>query len=124
MPQSRAEVELSTRRAAVMFFLSFLFLAVAAVPVQAVPEAGLGHMGTALYALAALWAVLLAEALEGLRHCERPTRALARLLVITLLPPFRMTLATAPTGGRVWLPLLGWQPAGRDLAERLERVLS
>jgi hypothetical protein len=124
MPQSRAEADLPTRRAAVMFFLSFLFLAVAAVPVHAVPEAGLEHMGTALYALAALWVVLLAEALEGLRHCEHPTRALARLLIIALLPPFRMTLATMPTGGRVWLPLLGWQRADRELAEHLERVFS
>lgn len=124
MSQTCPEAGLPTRRAAAMFFLSLLFLAVAAVPVQAVPEAGLGHMAAALYVLAALWLVLVVEALEGLRHCERPTRVLARLLIITLLPPFRMTLATASTDGRVWLPLLGWQPPGRELAERLERVLS
>jgi hypothetical protein len=124
MSQTCPEAGLPTRRAAAMFFLSLLFLAVAAVPVQAVPEAGLGHMAAALYVLAALWLVLVVEALEGLRHCERPTRVLARLLIITLLPPFRMTLATASTDGRVWLPLLGWQPPGRELAERLERALS
>ena len=41
-----------------------------------------------------------------------------------LLPPLRLGACDHATGKSIWLPGLGWQPVGRDLEQRLERVSS
>ncbi|MBC8113183.1 MAG: potassium channel protein, partial [Candidatus Saccharimonas sp.] len=41
-----------------------------------------------------------------------------------LLPPLRLGACDHATGKNIWLPGLGWQPVGRELEQRLERVSS
>lgn len=40
------------------------------------------------------------------------------------LPPLRLGGCDHATGKNIWLPGLGWQPVGRELEQRLERVSS
>jgi hypothetical protein len=74
--------------------------------------------------LAALWPVFLGEAFIGVlrRDRSRPLRPIfLRAVLVTLLPPFRMALID-PRSGMIWLPRLGWQTPGKELAARLERA--
>lgn len=74
--------------------------------------------------IAALWPVFVVEAILGVwqRDRSRSRRPiLLRAALVSLLPPFRMGLID-PRYGMIWLPRLGWQVRGKDLAARLERA--
>lgn len=61
------------------------------------------------------------DAIWGGRHGSRQGRA---RWLSCLLPPLRLGARDHATGRNVWLPGLGWQPVGRDLEQRLDRVSS
>ncbi len=43
-------------------------------------------------------------------------------LAVCICPPMRMAAPNESQGHRIWLPGLGWQPPGRELSAKLERV--
>lgn len=61
------------------------------------------------------------DSIWGGRHGSRQGRA---RWLYCLLPPLRLGACDHATGKNIWLPGLGWQPVGRDLEQRLERVSS
>lgn len=74
--------------------------------------------------LLALWPVFIVEAILGVycRDRSRPRRPVVlRAVLVSLMPPFRMGLIE-PRTGMIWLPRLGWQPRGKELAAKLERA--
>lgn len=72
-----------------------------------------------------LWLPLFVDALTGIwRQGDFSWRAGRRLLLLTLIPPYRIALSPYPAWPCIWLPGFGWQVADQDLCERLERVFS
>jgi len=111
----------------VMFYVALAFLLLTAFslhhfnvePVD--PERGrlLGWM------FAILWFPIFIEAVAGYwRTGDYSWGASGRLLLLWLVPPYRMALATYPGGNCHWLPIIGWQAGGRELEERLDRGFS
>ncbi len=75
--------------------------------------------------ISALWLCIFVEALLGYwRNGDFSWSAGGRLLLLWLLPPYRLVLATHPAGHCLWPPLLGWQRADRRCFERLDRAFS
>ncbi len=72
-----------------------------------------------------LWAVVIVEGIAGLfvTHDALPAR-LKRLLLTALLPPLRMVTASSKPRGWLWLPGIGWKPAGEETSEQLEQKLA
>ncbi len=73
----------------------------------------------------ALWAIIIVEGIAGLfaTHDAWPTR-LKRLLLTAVLPPLRMVTASSKPRGWLWLPGIGWKPAGEETSEQLEQKLA
>jgi len=75
--------------------------------------------------MAAVWLSIFLESLIGYsRGSDHSWRATAKLVLIWLVPPYRLALSTVSAGHCVWLPGLGWQQPDKDCFERLERLLS
>lgn len=73
----------------------------------------------------AIWLPIFLESLLGYaRSTDHSWKPTAKLVLIWLVPPYRMVLSTSTRGHCVWLPGLGWQQPDRDCFERLDRVLS
>ena len=73
----------------------------------------------------ALWAFIVIESALGMRYAQARWRTvMLRLLIITIVPPSRMAIATHAPPGWIWLPIKGWQLRGNELFERLERWLA
>jgi hypothetical protein len=49
---------------------------------------------------------------------------LKRLLLTSLIPPLRMITASSTPRGWLWLPGVGWKPAGEETSEKLEQKLA
>lgn len=73
----------------------------------------------------ALWFVVVIEGVLGLFFSSDawPAR-LKRLLLTSLLPPLRMITASSKPRGWLWLPGIGWKPAGEETSEKLEQKLA
>ncbi len=72
-----------------------------------------------------LWLPLFLEALEGYwRQGDYTWSSARRLLLLWLIPPYRLAVTTYPAGNCVWFPGLGWQRADQDFFELLERAFS
>ncbi len=72
-----------------------------------------------------LWAVVIIEGLSGLFVTQDAlAERLRRLLLTSLLPPLRMIIATSQPRGWLWLPGMGWRPAGEEISEQLEQKLA
>jgi len=70
-------------------------------------------------------AALFIDALVGYwRRADFTWPAARRLLLLWLIPPFRIAQSPYAAESCVWLPALGWQRADQDLYERLERAFS
>lgn len=110
-----------------MFALAFGFLVLTAVALHHFERPGAhppsGELLVWIFAVA--WALIGAEALFGYwRSADYSPAAAKRLLLIWLLPPYRLALTTHPSGPCIWLPQLGWQTINRDLFLRLDRAFS
>jgi len=83
-------------------------------------------MQPALYIpILALWAFIVLESALGMRYAQARWRSVVlRFLIIAIVPPSRMALATHAPPGWIWLPVRGWQLRGNELFERLERWLA
>lgn len=75
--------------------------------------------------MAGLWALVVLEAVAGLRAAPDAWSARwRRLALVALLPPLRMTMATRTPEGWLWLPSVGWRRTGPATTERLEQRLA
>ena len=116
----------STSRAMVMYILSLLFLCLTGciLPHGGVidPISEFMTQNTWLkWALGLLWLVIAAEAAHAFATASDTGKpALIRLLLVFLLPPFRMTMSPAVPDSYIWLPRRGWLPTGKEQLEHLE----
>lgn len=75
--------------------------------------------------LGALWLIVVAEGLVGLfMTADTWAGRLRRFLLTSLLPPLRMVTASSKPRGWLWIPVLGWMPAGEETSEKLEQKLA
>ena len=116
-----------TAREQVMSGLALVFLILAAVSLRHIErspqETGTGDLLVTL--LLCLWLPLFIDALVGYwRRADFTWPAARRLLLLWLIPPFRIAQSPYAAESCVWLPALGWQRADQDLYERLERAFS
>jgi hypothetical protein len=116
-----------TAREQVMSGLALVFLILAAVSLRHIErspqDTGTGDLLVTL--LLSLWLPLFIDALVGYwRRADFTWPAARRLLLLWLIPPFRIAQSPYAAESCVWLPALGWQRADQDLYERLERAFS
>jgi len=115
----------ATGREQVMSALALVFLILAAVSLRQVEHApddadSAGLLGSLLVSL---WLPLFIDALVGYwRRADFGWAAGRRLLLLWLIPPFRIAQSPYAAQSCVWLPGIGWQPASQDLYERMERA--
>ena len=116
----------STARAMVMYTLALLFLCLIGC---VLPHGGvidpisefLTQATWVKWLLGLLWLLIAAEAAHGFATTSDAGKpALTRLLLVCLLPPFRMTMSPAVPNSYIWLPRHGWLPTGKTQLERLE----
>ncbi|TDU70869.1 voltage-gated potassium channel [Prosthecobacter fusiformis] len=78
-----------------------------------------------LPALLGLWALIGIESVGGLFLAPDAWSArMKRLLLISLLPPLRMSTATSTPNGWLWIPGAGWRRTGPATVERMEQKLA
>ncbi len=116
----------STSRAAVMYTLSLTFLGLLAgmLPhggaADQISEVVLGKTWVR-WVLALNWLIIIVEAGWGFRAASDKLKpALLRLLLVCLMPPFRMMIAPAIPNRYIWLPRQGWLRTGQEQLERME----
>jgi len=63
-----------------------------------------------------------AQRRSGFNRSELRWRRRLTNLAVCVCPPMRMAAPNETQGHRIWLPGMGWQPPGRELSEKLERV--
>ena len=119
--------ETATLQRKVMFSVALIFLLLTAFSLQAFdrtshpPE----HGPVLVWLFIVLWLVIFVESIVGYwRTADYSWHAAGRLLLICLIPPYRLALATHPAGKCIWLPVLGWQEVDRYLFDRLDRGFS
>jgi voltage-gated potassium channel len=110
-----------------MFGLAMGFLVLTAFALHHFerPRAQLVPGSLLVWVFFCLWVLIAGEALLGYwRSSDYSGAGAGRLLLIWLIPPYRLALATHPGGPCIWLPQLGWQAVDRELYLRLERAFS
>lgn len=109
-----------------MFWVAFLFLAILAA---LLPHGGSDdpaitsplYHPVMYYLLLGCWAVVIAEGVLGfLAAPDRPKPAWKRLLLVALLPPFRMAVSPRRPNDWVWVPVCGWMPVGAPSVSEME----
>ncbi len=109
-PSPSAEVS----RAPFMYLMSFVFLAFMALLLphgsndKVLTEQVLYHPAIPV-ALLVIWAVVIGEAIWGWRSSGDKDQSWKRLLLVALVPPFRMAISARRPNHRVWLPVFGWR---------------
>lgn len=113
-----------------MFVLALLFLTLVGI-ILPHGDSGEGFRETLRlhpwfgWALLGLWGMIILESLGGLFFATDSWLArFKRLLLITLLPPLRMTTATSTANGWLWIPKVGWRRTGPATSEKLEHKLT
>ncbi|MFO1349600.1 MAG: potassium channel protein - like protein [Gammaproteobacteria bacterium] len=75
--------------------------------------------------IALLWLAIIVDALLGVFTAPDGWKAAGkRALLVALLPPLRMTVASAWPMTSIWLPWAGWRRVDADLYEQMERDLA
>jgi hypothetical protein len=114
-----------TAREQVMSGLAVGFLVLAAVSLRHVEHSPQDSNTAELLrtGLLCLWLPLFMDALAGFwRRADFTWPAARRLLLLWMIPPFRIAQSPYAAESCVWLPGLGWQRADPDLYERMERA--
>lgn len=97
-----------------MFWISFAFLVTLAT---LLPHSGGDKRFTeqVLFlpaipvALLLIWVIVIGEAIAGWRYAVDRKKSWKRLLLVALVPPFRMVISPRRPNERVWLPAFGWR---------------
>ena len=116
----------SDLRAKVMFFVAFGFLALFAA---ILPHGGLAEVVSALLIghpvaltlLFGFWLLVGIESIAGfLAAPDKPKNALFRLILVLLVPPFRMMISPRYPNTSIWVPKLGWLSTGKTAVDDME----
>ena len=116
-----------TLREQVMSSLAFVFLILTAFALHHVEHDPLnGEINRILaWLFLILWSVLIIEALDGYwRQGDYSWHSFKRLLLLWLVPPYRLAISPYPAGSCIWLPLLGWRQVDDGVYEELDRAFS
>ena len=119
--------EAATTRQSLMFVIALTFLILIAFSLHHFEqETDDPEQGRVLgWLFIALWLPIFLEALVGYwRGGIFSWKAGGKLLLIWLIPPYRLALSTHPVGRCIWLPILGWQRSDRALFDRMDRAFS
>lgn len=117
---------MSTSQAAVMYTLALLFVGLLA---GVLPHGGAAdHISETViqkawvkWAFILVWLAIVAEAVWGFRVATDTLKpALIRLLLVCLMPPFRMMISPAIPNRYIWLPRQGWLRTGQEQLEHME----
>ena len=114
---------INTLHAASMFILATIFLTVLALTLQwwntttILPE----DSDFTLRLMSWIWIPFIIEAVIGFIVNPRLENNWKRLLLLVILPPFRLSYSTFHNSGQLWLPMMGWQARGQQLFDRIER---
>jgi len=111
----------------VMSGLALAFLVLAALALRQIERAPEHTEASRLLGgtMLALWVALGLDALVGFwRRRVFSWPAVQRLLLLSLIPPFRIAQSPYSAGSCIWLPGLGWRRADQDLYERVERAFA
>jgi voltage-gated potassium channel len=117
----------ATRRETLMSGLASAFLILAAIALHRFEHLvpAVAQLRPFAWLALALWVLITAEASIGYWRTGNYTwSASSKLLLIAILPPYRLTLTTSPMGRCLWLPRFGWLRADADCYERLDRAFS
>jgi len=113
-------------RPKIMFFfaLGFLALFAAILPhgglAEVVSEILIGN-SVVLVLLFGFWLLIAVEAITGyLAAPDKPKNAIFRLILVLLIPPFRITIAPRYPNKSVWIPKLNWLPTSKASVEDME----
>jgi voltage-gated potassium channel len=143
-PVSHHHTRRDTLLAALMFYLSILFLILLAgllyshnahnlphtdqsadEPAVSAPDWDAIEHRVQLYGLAVVWPMFLVEALWTFFTRNRNAgfwKPVGWVVLVSAVPPLR--IAGRVTDRDIWLPRLGWRPVDRDLRRTLERFFS
>ncbi len=119
--------EQATVRHRILFAVALAFLVLLALVLHALEREEEGRLAWDLIGglFFVLWLSVFLESLIGyFRRGEYSWQASGKLLLLWLVPPYRMILSTHPNGPCLWVPFLGWQVPDRALFARLERAFS
>ena len=109
-----------------MFAMAMAFLVLLAL---LIPHGGVASAVSLMVAgltwpvalLLGLWAVIVAEGIFGWFSApDRKGKGLARLALVALIPPMRMTISPQRANRQVWLPRLGWLRTGKAAVADME----
>jgi len=132
IPQTEPPEETAPWRDKIMFFVAGLYLACVAL---VLPHQGLASEGLFLEIQKAEWfwpnsfiarsTIIVLEGFAGLFPASDPVGArIRRFLFIILLPPLRMAFSVARPNDRIWIPMRGWFPVGKESAEKMELTIA
>lgn len=119
--------EAATTRHTLMFVIALAFLILTAFSLHHFEhESNDPERGRLLgWLFIGLWIPIFAESLVGYwQRTDYSWKASGKLLLIWLIPPYRLALSTYPGGQCLWLPMLGWQRPDRVLFDRMDRGFS
>lgn len=109
-----------------MFWVSFIFLAALSVLLphggsdKHLAEQVLFHPAIPLLLLA-IWAVVISEAFHSWWYAVDRKQNWKRMLLVALVPPFRMVLSPRRPNDRVWLPRFGWRDVSTGSVVEMEQ---
>ncbi len=108
--------------AALMFLWSLIFLSVVAVVVQWWNSSKIIESDSqfTMYLMGVIWTPFIIEAITGYLLNLSLAGNFRRLLLVVLLPPFRVGFSTFHESRLMWLPRMGWQNKGEKLSGRLD----
>jgi len=121
-----AETGRTDIRAKAMFVFALAFLALFAA---ILPHGGLAETVStilishpvALFLLFGMWLLIAVEGIMGyLAAPDKPKNALFRLILVLLIPPFRITISPQYPNSRSWIPKLNWVPTSKASVEKME----
>lgn len=119
--------EVATVRSKVMFSVALAFLLLTAFSMLGYDHAtSQSEQGRFLgWFFGILWLAIFIESVFGFwQSADYSWQATGRLVLILLIPPYRLALATHAPGNCIWLPILGRQEINRKLYDRLDRGFS
>ena len=112
--------------ARIMFWMSFVYLMIMAVLIHRAMGHNTSDPEMRFYSnsLLILSPFFLVEAIVSMfRHS--PTvpwgKALGRVILVTLMPPMRMSWVN-PVTNQIWLPGMGWNRPSKELLKQLDRI--
>lgn len=127
-PEAAAPQGLDTNRLRVrwMFWIAFSNLGFLALMLphggadKPIQEMALYHVAIPILLIAS-WIAIICESVYGFRQAPDRKPALKRLILVVLLPAFRMVISPVRPNREVWLPAYGWREVSTVSVAEMEQ---